>query len=186
REQILDAATRVFGDFGYAGATTDRVAQTAGISQPYVVRMFGTKENLFVEMLERTCARIEQVMRTALADTDDLRPPPARIAAAYVDLVEDRGIMLSLMQGFILGGDPRIGPVARDGFMRIYRLLRDEAGFDADTARQFLANGMLINTLLASGLNTRLDSDPDAVELFECTFGSKLSFVLDGLAAHPR
>ena len=185
RELILDAATDVFGELGYAGATTDRVAKAAGISQPYVVRMFGSKENLFVEVLERTCDRILEVFRTAMADTDDPRPVGARIGAAYVDLVSDRGTMLSLMQGFMLGTDPRIGPVARAGFMRIYRVLRDEGGFEPAETRDFLANGMLINTLLASGLTGTLDDDPETLELFECTFQGKLALVREGLAATP-
>ncbi|MCU1580821.1 MAG: TetR/AcrR family transcriptional regulator, partial [Microbacteriaceae bacterium] len=46
RELILEAATRVFGDRGYIGATTNLVAVAAGVSQPYVVRIFGTKEKL--------------------------------------------------------------------------------------------------------------------------------------------
>lgn len=185
RELILDAATNVFGELGYAGATTDQVAKAAGISQPYVVRMFGSKENLFVEVMERTCESILGVFRAAMADTDDPRPVGGRIGAAYVDLIEDRGIMLSLMQGFMLGSDPRIGPVARAGFMRIYRALRDEGGFEPVQIREFLANGMLINTLLSTGLTESLDEDSDAIELLACTFGDKLSLVRDGMVATP-
>lgn len=185
RELILDAATNVFGELGYAGATTDQVAKAAGISQPYVVRMFGSKENLFVEVMERTGDRILEVFRAAMADTDDPRPVSARIGAAYVDLIEDRGIMLSLMQGFMLGSDPRIGPVARAGFMRIYKALRDEGGFEPQQIREFLAEGMLINTLLATGLTESLDEDADAIELLACTFGDKLALVRDGLGGTP-
>ncbi|MBN8883980.1 MAG: helix-turn-helix transcriptional regulator, partial [Salana multivorans] len=41
RELVLSAAAEVFGERGYVGATTDAVARAAGVSQPYVVRMFG-------------------------------------------------------------------------------------------------------------------------------------------------
>ncbi|MEJ3403309.1 TetR/AcrR family transcriptional regulator [Rathayibacter sp. YIM 133350] len=182
REQILQAATLVFGEVGYAAATTDRVAQAAGISQPYVVRMFGSKENLIVEVLERTCDRILETFRSAIADTADPRTPAARIGAAYVDLVEtDRGVLLSLMQGFIMGGDPRVGPVARAGIMRIYALLREQGGFTPEAARDFFASGMLINTLVASGLVNALGSDPAVAELFECTFRDKLPMVVERL-----
>jgi hypothetical protein len=51
----------------------------------------------------------------------------AQLGRAYVDLIEDRGILMSLMQGFLQGHDKAIGPVARAGFLEIYRLLRDEA-----------------------------------------------------------
>jgi AcrR family transcriptional regulator len=46
RVLILEAATAVFGEQGYHGATTDAIARAAGVSQPYVVRMFGSKEAL--------------------------------------------------------------------------------------------------------------------------------------------
>ncbi|MFP3344532.1 TetR/AcrR family transcriptional regulator, partial [Halomonas sp. SIMBA_159] len=58
REQILAAASIVFGERGYFGATTDQIAKAAGISQPYVVRMFGSKENLFTEVLSRASDKV--------------------------------------------------------------------------------------------------------------------------------
>ncbi|MBN9195873.1 MAG: TetR/AcrR family transcriptional regulator, partial [Microbacterium sp.] len=51
REQIVRAAIAVFGARGYVGATTDEVAKAAGVSQPYVVRLFGSKESLFLAAL---------------------------------------------------------------------------------------------------------------------------------------
>jgi len=180
REQILEAATRVFGEQGYAGATTDRVAKAAGISQPYVVRLFGTKEQLFIEVVERACARIAEAMDRAIADESSDRTVGPRIGEAYVDLVQtDRGILLSLMQGFILGQDPAIGPVARKGFMTIYERLRSV--MDAEGAMRFIAQGMLINTLIASNLTVGIDVDDQVDELFACTFGDKLGLVLEGL-----
>ena len=52
REQIIAAAMAVFGARGYEGTTTDDVARTAGVSQPYVVRLFRSKENLFLEAMQ--------------------------------------------------------------------------------------------------------------------------------------
>ena len=57
REQIIDAAMAVFGAKGYVGTTTDDVARAASVTQPYVVRLFGTKENLFLAALRRALER---------------------------------------------------------------------------------------------------------------------------------
>ncbi|GAB3123967.1 TetR/AcrR family transcriptional regulator [Glaciibacter psychrotolerans] len=196
REQILAAASQVFGARGYAGATTDQVAQAAGISQPYVVRMFGTKENLFIEVIERSLSRLMTVFRGEIAKTDPQAADPAdtdpaytdllsaRLGRAYIDLIEDRGILLSLMHGFLTGHDPAIGAAARTGFLDIYRLLRDEAGFEPDQVREFLADGMLFNTLLALRLPDAYDNDEAARELMDCTFRTKLDLVLGASAAH--
>ena len=186
REQILDAATRVFGEQGYYGATTDRIAREAGISQPYVLRLFGSKEQLFIDVLEGVCSRILESFDDAIAEapegTDDIRP---FIGDAYVSLVKtERGILLSLMQGFILGHDPAIGPVARAGFMRIYDRLR--AVMPADDAMRFMAQGMLINTLIASGLPLELKHGRNVEELLECAFGDELGLVLEELNAGSR
>ena len=186
REQILDAAAQVFGELGYGGATTDTIARAAGISQPYVVRLFGSKENLIVEVIERTCDRVMATFREAIALDDDPETLPRRIGGAYIGLVSDRGILLTLMQAFGAGHDPKIGPVARIGLMRIYDQLREEAGFSAEQTREFLAQGMLINTLIGSGLSAQLDTDARVAELFECTFQDKLPLVRAGMSLAAR
>ena len=58
RELVLDAATRAFARGGYAGTSTDAVAKEAGVSQPYVVRIFGTKLDLFLEVFTHATGRI--------------------------------------------------------------------------------------------------------------------------------
>src|SRR6185312_855686 len=146
RELILAAATAVFAERGYVGATTDQVAKAANISQPYVVRMFGSKERLFLEALDRAMDKLTGSFRSVIADYDGGRLAdkvaaldPAKggsrevqlkqlMSLAYADLVQDRGILLMLMQSFISGHEPVIGARAREGFVDIYRLVRDEAG----------------------------------------------------------
>jgi TetR/AcrR family transcriptional regulator len=183
RESILAAASLVFGERGYFGATTDQIARAAGISQPYVVRMFGSKENLFLEVLDRAVDKLIEAFRTVLAEgrhadesDQDLH---SRIGFAYVDLIEDRGILLSLMQAFSMGGDAVVGRKARHGFLMIYRLLRDEAGFDPETTRDFLAHGMLLNTVLGLRMPDEYLTDETARELLQSTFGTKMQMVLD-------
>jgi TetR/AcrR family transcriptional regulator len=182
RELILAHASAVFGRRGYPGTTTEQIAQAAGISQPYVVRMFGTKEKLFVEVLERALGKLVIAFRDVLGRRDAGEFPQDelgwRLGQVYVDQIEDRGILMSLMQGFIQGHDAVIGERGRAGFLEIYRLLRDEANFAAEQARTFLAEGMLINTLLAIGLPDHFEGDEAATELMTLTFGSKLDAVL--------
>lgn len=185
REQILQAAARVFGARGYSGATTDLVAQEAGISQPYVVRMFGGKDNLLVAVLERATSLVLDALRQVIADSpnrDRSELVPA-MGLAYVDLIEDDTILMALMQGFLLGHHPQIGPCARRGFTDIYRLMRDEAGFGPQEASDFLAQGMLINTLLALRMPAEHGVDPTAQELVEQCFGHKTPLVLRAVAA---
>jgi TetR/AcrR family transcriptional regulator len=177
RELILEAAMGVFGDYGYVGTTTDQVARAAGVSQPYVVRMFGTKEKLFLEVLERALATLMADFHVALADTSAV-PLHIRLGRAYFNLLADRGLLLSLMHGFVLGSDPVIGKRAREGYLEVYSFLREHAEFSAEEAQQFLANGMLINTMVGLRMSDDYESNPVARELLEAAFPEKLDLFL--------
>lgn len=178
RELILTAATEVFGEFGYVGTTTERVAQAADVSQPYVVRMFGTKEKLFLEVIHRALERLLEAFRAALAEDNELTRAH-RIGLAYVNLMSDRGLLLVLMHAFVLGSDPVIGEAARCGFLEVYEFLRTEAGFDAAESQQFLANGMLVNTMIGIRMSDEYTSNPLATELLDEAFPQKLDLLLE-------
>ncbi len=187
RALVIEAATAVFGERGYVGATTDAIAKAAGVSQPYVVRMFGTKEQLFLAVLQRALDLVLVAFHDAI---EEAGPEPsagradlhARIGHAYADLLGDRGLLLSLMHGFILGSDPAIGTCVREGFLEIYRVLREEAGFGPEEVRAFLADGMLLNTLVGIRMVDAYDTSPWARELLEVALPTKLAFLrsIDG------
>ena len=51
RCRILDAARKVFGEYGFRGATTRRIAQEAGVNEVTLFRTFGSKAALISEAL---------------------------------------------------------------------------------------------------------------------------------------
>ena len=57
-EALLDAAERLLADAGYAGVTTRRLAEEAGINHGLVHYYFGSNENLLVHALERFTGRL--------------------------------------------------------------------------------------------------------------------------------
>jgi len=178
RELILTAAMGVFGDYGYVGTTTDQIARAAGVSQPYVVRMFGTKEKLFLEVLHRALAGIFAAFDAVLAEESEL-PLERRLGLAYFGLLAQHGLLLSLMHSFVLGNEPVIGQAARAGFLEVYNYLRDAAGFSAEQAQEFLAQGMLANTMIGLRMTDWVGEDPRASELLESCFPGKLPMVLE-------
>src|SRR4051794_41459597 len=48
RAEIVEAAVTAFARGGFDGASTDDIARIAGVSQPYLFRLFGTKRELFL------------------------------------------------------------------------------------------------------------------------------------------
>jgi AcrR family transcriptional regulator len=56
---ILDGATRIFLEDGYAGTTMDRVAAAAGVSKPTIYSHFQDKEGLFNALMEQMVRRMQ-------------------------------------------------------------------------------------------------------------------------------
>ena len=151
REHVLDAATRAFARGGFAGTSTDAVAREAGVSQPYVVRIFGSKQELFLEVFARAGRRIEEAFGAVLATEgfDGSREEDReRLGDAYTELLADRDMMLCLMHGFTAGDQEEIGAVGRASMSRISAMLTAGGMSDEDT-RDFIAYGMLLNVLMA-------------------------------------
>lgn len=182
---MLEAASLVFGERGYAGATTDAVAQTAGVSQAYVVRTFGSKQALFTEVAQRALGSTEAAFRAAAAEGDDSAAAlDDRLGLAYVRLMHQPGVLRTISHLFGLGHDPHFGPMAREGFLSIHRLLRCEIGLSEQRTQAFLARGMLINTILSLRLPDLAGTDDDATALLRGIFRETFDDVVAAAAEH--
>ena len=67
RVAVLDAATTEFAAKGLHGASTEDIARAAGISQPYLFRLFGTKKELYLATSQRAIEHLYQVFADAAA-----------------------------------------------------------------------------------------------------------------------
>jgi AcrR family transcriptional regulator len=152
-EQLIDAAVTAFSLGGYAGTTTDQVARLAGVSQPYVIRIFHTKQELFIAAMRRACDRIDEIWRAV--------PEPSLPAfgAAYNDLLADRQLVTMLLHGYTASADPVIGETVRAGFGQLFDTVRELTGCTTEEARDFFGIGMLLTCLGAMRV-----IGPDAVD----------------------
>src|SRR5881628_791948 len=90
KDDVLDAALIEFAERGLEGTSTEHIARRAGISQPYLFRLFGTKKELYKASVTR-CFRetLELFQRAA----EGKRGPEAleAMGAAYMDeMLPDR------------------------------------------------------------------------------------------------
>lgn len=69
---IIEAATAEFAEHGIGGARIERIAQRAGVNKRLLYYYFGSKEDLFVAVLERTYADIRAAEQ--LLHLDELDP----------------------------------------------------------------------------------------------------------------
>ncbi|MGH3560678.1 MAG: TetR/AcrR family transcriptional regulator [Mycobacterium sp.] len=172
-QHVIAAATAAFAAGGYAGTTTDQVARRANVSQPYVLRLFGSKRDLFLAVAQNACDHVQQAFRASVANLPDAADHTRRLAAlaeAYLKLARDRDQLLVMMHAFLAASDPVIGPAIRATMLDVYRLVCALGHANPAQARDFLARGMLINTLVALDMPNHRTEDSDADELVSVTF----------------
>ena len=130
---VLAAAVTEFAARGLAGTSTEDVARRAGISQPYLFRLFPTKKALFIALVERCFRRVASHFDGGGRDRTGEDALEA-MADAYDQLLEDRTLLLLQMHAYAACDDPEIRDATRTGFRRLWAAGRaaDRAAVRAD------------------------------------------------------
>jgi AcrR family transcriptional regulator len=151
RESVLDAAISEFSKGGLDGTSTEAIAARAGISQPYLFRLFATKKDLFIASFERAFARVEQRFAAA---ADGLAGQAAldAMAEACHGMVADRDLLLCQWHACAASGDADVRAAARGAYGRLWRTVAAASGADARATRLFFATGLLWNLAVALDL----------------------------------
>jgi AcrR family transcriptional regulator len=151
RDQVIAAALVEFAEGGLAGTSTEAIAVRAGISQPYLFKMFGTKRDLFLAASKRCFDNVTQTFTEA---ADGLAGEAAldAMGAAYVGLIADRENLMGQLQMYAACHDPVVREFARDGFRTLYQLVERVSGAPAEELATFFAMGMLCNLSAALSL----------------------------------
>jgi len=151
REQVLNAALAEFAARGLAGTSTEDVARRAGISQPYLFRLFPTKKGLFLALVQRCFERIAEVFTTAAGDHSGEDALMA-MGDAYHQLLADRTLLLLQMHAYAACDDPDIRAATRAGFKELWLLVERLSGVSYERIVSFFAVGMLMNVAAAMDL----------------------------------
>ena len=164
RETILEAARDEFASTGYHGTSTETIADRAGISQPYLFRLFGTKKELFIASVRR-CFR--ETLETFMRAAEGKRGEEAlkAMGESYTGLLDDRSRLMAQMQAYASCDDPEIRAVVREGYGDLFNWTERVSGLPPADVSRFFAQGMLLNVVAAMDL---LNSDePWAQRLLE-------------------
>ena len=89
RGQVLLAATVVFAEHGYAAGSLRKIAEQAAMTEPGVLRLFGSKEGLLRAMLEYWRPKLELVDDGGRNGLASLRRSAVKLASNH-DLDEAR------------------------------------------------------------------------------------------------
>jgi len=152
RTAVLAAAITEFARSGYAGTSTDSIASRAGISQPYLFRLFGTKKELFIATYELVSDRIIAAMTRAGTGLEGEEARNA-MGAAYGELLQDPELLQVQLHGFAAApGDPEIAATCRRTFEVLWHLVRERTGISDEEIRTFFSMGMMMNVMSAIDL----------------------------------
>jgi AcrR family transcriptional regulator len=147
REAVVDAAITEFAQKGLHGTATEDIARRAGISQPYIFRLFGTKKDLFLAAVNRVCDRV--VLLFAEAAQSGQEDVLAAMGKAYSTLLGNREELLLLLHAFAASGDPEVQAQTRKRMESLFAQVKAASGADDLDVRAFFAEGMLLTVLAA-------------------------------------
>jgi AcrR family transcriptional regulator len=164
RDSILDAALIEFARGGLAGTSTEAIAKRAGISQPYLFRLFGTKKELFKASAERCLRQTLDLMQTAAAG---LRGEEAleAIGRAYMERLGDSTYLRAQMQSYVACEDPEVCEVVRRGYGELVAYAQRVSGANEERIARFFGRGMLLNVL--ASMNVLESDEPWAKSLLD-------------------
>src|SRR3954471_23802743 len=132
REEILAIAVRQFAEGGYHGTSTEAIAREAGISQPYLFRLFHTKKELFLACDDRACEKIVAAFRRAAEAAEPGHKLEAMGAAYETELLPDRHALFMLMQGYVAVSDPEIRDHVRSKYGEVIGVVSELSGAPPD------------------------------------------------------
>jgi TetR/AcrR family transcriptional regulator, mexJK operon transcriptional repressor len=131
RQAIIQAATQVFLQHGYLGATTDGVAARASVSKQTLYKHFADKERLFAEIIMQTTIEVAESLveatTGALHDAADVREALRKLADGFLRSLLDPDV-LRLRRLIIAEADrfPEVGQAWYErGFNRTLTVLGD-------------------------------------------------------------
>lgn len=90
RERILDAALEVFAAQGFAGATIDAIGQAAGFTKGAVYSNFGSKDELFLALLDRQFERRSALIATAFDSGGDVATITEALSRSMLDSIHEQ------------------------------------------------------------------------------------------------
>lgn len=153
KDDVLEAALIEFAERGLEGTSTEDIARRAGISQPYLFRLFGTKKELYKASVSR-CFRETLELFQRAAEGKRGEEALHAIGDAYLEQLEtNRTWLRAQMQAYAASDDPEIRAVVRAGYGDLVAYVRRVGEADWPTAWKFFSTGMMLNVLASMQVN---------------------------------
>lgn len=154
RTAVLEAATKEFAARGFHGASTEDIARRAGISQPYLFRLFGTKKELYLATSQATIDHLHTVFAEASAGKSGMDALHA-MGEAYESVMADRDRLMLMLKCWASCDDPEICEVVRAAWRNLVDLAERTSGESPEAVSAFFSKGALLTILMGMEAFTR-------------------------------
>ncbi|HUF34947.1 MAG TPA: helix-turn-helix domain-containing protein [Gemmatimonadales bacterium] len=186
RDQLLDAAVRIYAEAGYRGATTRRIALAAGVNEITLFRNFGSKDALIREAIARS--RAPTGVRLPEVPTDPFRELADWARAHLAEMRGRRALIRTCMGEFEEHPEimsPENSPAAQAArALALYLARLRERGLATAPFDEVVAATMLMGVLFADAMGRDIMRDMFATPPEEA-LGEYLRVFLRGLGADP-
>ena len=154
RPEILAAAAVEFAETGLAGTRLEAIAARARISHPRVVQMFGSKQKLFLEVVESVFERVAAAFTDAATSSGPgAGPTLVELGDAYRRLLQrDRTVAMVMLQSYAAAGEDTVRDAVAQHYLGLQRTVTDLTGADALQVRTFFATGLVVTVSTALAL----------------------------------
>jgi TetR/AcrR family transcriptional regulator len=185
RERLLDAALALFTRQGYAAASVREICAAAGVTKPVLYYYFGSKEGLYLHLMEGAYALFESRIAQWTSVPGSVRQRLIHFCEGVLDTCDERKSIVRLILSIYYGPPQGAPPFNLERFFDtmlevVSGLVRE--GMSKGEIRQGEVNDM--TWVLVSCLNTSIEehmchADP---RIDRSAMGRMLNLIFDGLA----
>ncbi|GAB3240316.1 TetR/AcrR family transcriptional regulator [Mycolicibacterium hippocampi] len=155
RTRVLDAALRLFAEFGVSGTSLQMIASSVGITKAAVYHQFRTKEEIVIAVTERELSRLIPALERAEAE-DDLSLGRDELLIEVISMaVRDRRLVRTLQFDPVVVRLLAEHPPFQQFMARLYGVLLRDAGDDV------LIEAAMLSGAISSGVMHPLVADVD-------------------------
>ena len=162
-QNLLDATVACLVEFGYAGTTTQRVQERAGVSRGALLHHFGSKQELFVAAIHHVAeGRLARLRQEGPADS--LRGLVTALRASMSGPLYLAGLELWMgartdpaLHASLVPAERELGRELRSAFAQVSRLSEKDSRIALDSLL------MLLRGLALTGVLREDDAGADAI-----------------------
>jgi len=177
REEVLDIASENFLSKGFDGTSINVMAREAGISKESIYRYFGSKEDLFLAVVERELALYRQGMleTTRHYAGTSLHDALLSVAEATLKVASDeRTLALRRLIFQMSANGSKVGThyfmsgpdIAYQNLVRLFEHYRPVSDFDVDQLSRYFVAMVLHRTMLGRERGVQLPLEDEEIRVF--------------------